>query len=83
MKIKNKFLMCNLETPHTLIRDKKIEFKIEPCAVEAEDINKYHIHPHFIDYAAEHLEQELYKKTIRKHTVGRHYTSDNVRADIR
>ena len=82
-EIKNKFLNPDLETPHTLIRDKKIEFNIEPCAVEAEDINKYHIHPQFIDYAAEHLKQELYKKTIRKHTVDRHHTSDYVRADIR
>jgi hypothetical protein len=77
-ELKEQFKTGSGETPYLLIRDKKIEFNVEPCEITIPDINTYSVHPNLIEYVSTELEKELYRKAIRKHTVDRHYQSSNV-----
>jgi len=70
-ELKSKFTEYR-ETPHFYLRDNKIEFKIEEYSGELPDVNKYKIHPKFLQYVATKLEQELYYNSVRKSTFERY-----------
>ena len=61
------------ELPHFYLRSNKVEFNVEPYAGELPDINKYKVHPKFIEYASTRLEQELYYKSVRKSTFEKYH----------
>ena len=76
-ELKEKFQHSTKGLPYTLIQGKKIEFKVEEFTGEMPDISNYGVHPKFLNYVSTKLEQELYKKTIRRGVIERHNQSIN------
>lgn len=68
--------------PKYLFRGEEIPFKIHLYDGEKPNLDAYFVHPSFINYVIEQLENELYEKTVRKHTIERYHQSQNVSANI-
>lgn len=70
------------ELPHFYFRSNKVEFNVEPFSGEMPDINKYKVHPNFINHVSTRLEQQLYYKTVRKSTIEKHHQGVNAQQHI-
>lgn len=72
-----KFLNNEGEQPSISIQGNEIQFKVLPYAQEVESITGYDIHPNFLEYAIQQLEQQLFYKSVRKSTIERYYQGSN------
>jgi len=68
----------NGNPPSFCFRGEKIKYFVEEYNGELPKISAYRVHPDIIEYTAKQLENEIYEKTIRKHTIERYYQSQNV-----
>ena len=74
-EFKTQFNNIKGELSYTLIRNEKIEFKVDKYDGELPDINKFNINKNYLNYAAKQLEAELYEKTIRRSAIKAYYSS--------
>lgn len=64
------------EYPYFYIQDRKIEFKVEDFEGEQTvNIDNYKVHPKFLEYATNKLNEKLYIKSVRDHTIRKHSQS--------
>lgn len=72
-----KFLNNEGEQPSISIQGNDIQFKVLPYTQEIESITGYNIHPNFLEYAIQQLEQQLFYKSVRKSTIEKYYQGSN------
>ena len=62
---------------YTMIQGRKIEFKIDGEPVKI-DVDSYTLHPNLDNYARQQMEQQLYKKGVKRSIFKRQYKSSIV-----
>lgn len=75
--LRTQFNDVSSQQPSIFIQGNELQFKVLPYNKEVESITGYKIHPNFIEYAKQQLEQKLFLNSIRKSTIEKYHQSIN------